>query len=233
MNEMKVQQRFGLERLPVVTVAVFAVTAVMNGLQFAVHGLLEHLQRTPAGLEGDWWRSFTSLFVQDGGVFGTVSNLAFLLVIGALADQVLRPGRWLVCYFGAGLAGELAGYAWQPHGGGNSVAICGLAGALIVATLQGDARVPTFAPTVLMYWSAALLGSWWPLLVVGVVLGLLATLGIKRGLPVRRPVAVIAALVGAGLALAQDIHGAAMVAGIVIAALLALVVRERTAIVQA
>jgi hypothetical protein len=58
-----------------------------------------------------------------------------------------------------------------------------------------------------------------------VIVGLLATQGIKRGLPVRRPVAVIAALVGAGLALAQDVHGAALVAGIVIAALLLVRVR--------
>ncbi|MCW2889430.1 MAG: hypothetical protein JWL58_6292 [Streptosporangiaceae bacterium] len=36
-----IQRRFGLERLPTLTVIVFAVTAVPNALQFAVHGMLE------------------------------------------------------------------------------------------------------------------------------------------------------------------------------------------------
>jgi membrane associated rhomboid family serine protease len=55
--------------------------------------------------------------VQDGGVAGTVSNLLFLLLLGAFAEQLLERRQWLLCYFGAGLAGELAGYAWQPRGG--------------------------------------------------------------------------------------------------------------------
>jgi hypothetical protein len=62
-----------------------------------------------------------------------------------------------------------------------------------------------------------------------VTMAVFAVTAVMNGLQV----AVIAALVGAELALAQDIHGAALVAGIVIAALLTLVVRERTAGVQA
>jgi hypothetical protein len=37
-------------------------------------------QRTPQELQGDWWRTVTALLVQDGGVVGTLSNLAFLEV---------------------------------------------------------------------------------------------------------------------------------------------------------
>jgi hypothetical protein len=57
-------------------------------------------------------------------------------------------------------AGELAGYVWQPRGAGNSVAICGLAGALTVALLAG-ARAPRLAPVVLVYWCGALLAARW------------------------------------------------------------------------
>jgi hypothetical protein len=124
-----------------------------------------------------------------------------------------------VCYFGAGLVGELAGYAWQPRGAGNSVAICGLAGALTVA-LAVEARVPRFAPVVLAYWAAALLGARWgpgPLL-VGVAAGVAVQAAAGRGLPVGRPVAVAAAIVALVLLAARDLHGAAMVAGIAIAA---------------
>jgi membrane associated rhomboid family serine protease len=131
------RQRFGFQRLPVVTAVVFVVTATTSVLGLMVPGMLEGWQRAPQGLHGDWWRTFTALLVQDGGVAGTISNLAFLLVLGAMAEQVLGPGRWLACYLGAGLVGELAGYVWQPRGAGNSVAICGLAGALTVALLEG------------------------------------------------------------------------------------------------
>jgi membrane associated rhomboid family serine protease len=71
-----------------------------------------------AGAAGDWWRTFTALLVQDGGVAGTISNLAFLLVLGAMAEQVLGVGRWLVCYLGAGLVGELAGLGGSQAGRG-------------------------------------------------------------------------------------------------------------------
>jgi membrane associated rhomboid family serine protease len=215
------RQRFGFQRLPVVAAVVFVVTATTSVLGLMVPGMLEVWQRAPQGLHGDWWRTFTALLVQDGGVAGTISNLAFLLVLGAMAEQVLGPGRWLVCYLGAGLVGELAGYVWQPRGAGNSVAICGLAGALIVALLVG-ARVPRFAPVVLVYWCGALLAARWGpgLLLVGVAGGVVVQLALGRGVPVGRPVAMAAAVVALVLTAAMDIHGAAMVAGIVIAAVI-------------
>jgi membrane associated rhomboid family serine protease len=111
-------QRMGLRRPPVATAVVFVVTAAVSVLGLVRPEVLAALQRTPQGLHGDWWRSFTALFVQDGGVAGTVSNLAFLLVLGVLAEQVLGPGRWLVCYFGAGLVGELPGTPGSRGGRG-------------------------------------------------------------------------------------------------------------------
>jgi membrane associated rhomboid family serine protease len=215
------RQRFGFQRLPVVTAVVFVVTATTSVLGLVLPGMLEALQRTPQGLQGDWWRMVTALFVQDGGVAGTISNLAFLLVMGVVAEQVLGRWRWLVCYFGAGLVGELVGYGWQPYGAGNSVAICGLAGALTVALVVG-ARVPRLAPVVLVYWCGALVGSRWGpgWLLVGVAGGLVVQVALGRGLPVGRPVAVAAAMVALVLVAAKDLHGAAMVAGIVIAAVI-------------
>jgi membrane associated rhomboid family serine protease len=212
------RQRFGFQRLPVVTVVVFVITATTSVLGLLIPGMLAALQRTPQGLDGDWWRTVTALFVQDGGVVGTLSNLVFLLVLGVLAEQVLGAWRWLVCYFGAALVGELAGYAWQPRGAGNSVAVCGLAGALTVALLVG-AGVPRVAPVVLAYWCGALLGSRWGpgLLLAGVAGGVVVQVALGRGLPVGRPVAAAATIVALVLTAAMDLHGAAMVAGIVIA----------------
>ena len=41
---------------------------------------------------------------------------------------MIGRGWWVIAYVVAGLAGEVAGIIWQPVGGGNSVAICGLIG---------------------------------------------------------------------------------------------------------
>lgn len=212
-------QRIGLRRPPVATAVVFVVTAATSLLGLASPGVLAALERTPQGLHGAWWRSVTALSVQDGGVAGTVSNLAFLLVLGALAEQVLGARRWLVCYLGAGLAGELAGYAWQPRGAGNSVAICGLAGALVVALLA-EAPVPRLAPVILLYWCGALLATrWTPALLLGVAAGLATQVALARGLRAGRLAGAAAALAALVLLAARDLHGAAMVAGIGIGAL--------------
>jgi membrane associated rhomboid family serine protease len=215
-------RKIGLHRPPVVTGIVFALTAMANALQFVIPDMLDALQRTPAGLHGDWWRTLSSLFVQDGGAVGTISNLAFLLIIGALAEQILKPQRWLACYAGAGLLGEFAGYAWQPYGGGNSVAICGLAGALTVALWLGDARLPKLTPVFLLYWCGALLGTmFWPGLVIYAIGGLLVQIAVGRGLSAGRLAAAAAVVAAVVLIAATNIHGAALAAGTVIAAAIA------------
>jgi membrane associated rhomboid family serine protease len=218
LGDMTMNERLGLRRFPLVTAVVFGVTALANLTQFLVPGTLAHLERSPAGLHGDWWRSLTSLFVQDGGVIGTLSNLAFLIAVGVVAEQVVSRPRWLFCYFGAGLVGELAGYAWQPHGGGNSVAICGLAGAVAVALWSE--RVPSGASVVLLIWCGALLaGLWSPLLAAGILAGVLAKPAAEHGFPAARLASAGALAAGVALTAAEDLHGAALLAGLALAAL--------------
>jgi membrane associated rhomboid family serine protease len=219
MAQAVARRRFGLQRFPAVTVVVFAVTAVTSVLGLALPGVLEALERTAGGLHGDWWRSVTALFVQDGGIAGTVSNLGFLLVMGALAEPLVGRGLWLVCYFGAGLAGELAGYAWQPRGAGNSEAVCGLAGVLVVALAAG-ARVPRLAPMVVLWWCGALLSLHWGAapLVVAIVAAMAVQLLPALAVPAGRVVAGAAILAALALVTARDIHGAALLAGALLAA---------------
>ncbi|MEV8478042.1 rhomboid family intramembrane serine protease [Streptomyces sp. NPDC051173] len=221
---MTIAERAGLRRFPVVTAVVFVATAAVNLLQFAVHGVLAHLERTPAGLHGDWWRSVTSLFVQDGGVAGTVSNLLFLLLIGTVAEQVLSPSRWLSQYFGVGVVCEFVGYAWQPTGGGNSIAVCGLAGAAGLALWRDDARLPDWAAPVLLLWCGAMVGTLWsgaavPAMVASVAASALIRVGKERGIAVHRPTALAVPIVGIVLAGAQNIHGAALLLGSALAVL--------------
>ncbi|HEY5857204.1 MAG TPA: rhomboid family intramembrane serine protease [Aldersonia sp.] len=137
---------------------VFAITLVANLSQVPFPVILTSLQRTPAIRDGELWRLFTSLLVQDGGWVGTISNLTFLLLVGAVAERVLTRWLWLACYLGGGLTGQFVGLAWQPIGGGNSIAICGLAGALAVVLLRGGAA-PPWTPAVVAWWCGALAGT--------------------------------------------------------------------------
>jgi hypothetical protein len=77
-------------------------------------------------------------------VSGTVSNLAFLLVVGVAAEPVTSRPRWPLSDLGVGVTGQVFGYLWQPLGSGNSVAVCGLAG--ILALRSTPVRRPDPAP---------------------------------------------------------------------------------------
>jgi membrane associated rhomboid family serine protease len=207
----------GLQRVPVLTAVVFAVTALVNAAQLVDPGLLRHLERTNAALHGQPWRIATSLFVQDGGALGTFSNLLFLAVIGTCAEQVLSRKLWLVHYFGIGLLAELVALSWQPTGGGNSIAVCGLTGALALAYRAGDARMPRFALPATLLWLGALVGTigsaaYAPAIGGAVVLGagLRRLDEVGRGELVRTVQFVCVLAVGIVLCCLENIHGAAL-----------------------
>ncbi len=77
-----------------------------------------------------WWRLVTPLFVHPEGWRQIAFNFSSILVLGLLMEPVLGRWRWLVLYFASGFTGEIAGYLWQPVGGGASVAGAGLLGAV-------------------------------------------------------------------------------------------------------
>jgi rhomboid protease GluP len=129
-------------RRPRVTAAVLVATAVMVVLQYAVAGLAGDLVRRPGALgDGQEWRMFTALFIQSSGAVQIVVNLSALLGAGAVAEWVLGPRRWLLVYFASGLVANYVSLeGWGRHGGGCSVAICGLVGALAAITLLRGAE---------------------------------------------------------------------------------------------
>lgn len=215
-------QRAGLWRFPLVTAVVFGATAAGAIAQAAVPGLLAALERAPAGLHGEWWRLVTALVVQDGGVFGAASNLFFLALVGAVAEQVLSRTWWVVQYVGTGLAAELVGYAWQPVGAGNSIAICGLTGGVAVALWRRTGSAPPWTPPLLVIWCAALIATISSAVsVVAIVVGAIATgltsAAVGRGVALGRPVAVLVLACGVALAVLTNVHGAALLIGLVLA----------------
>lgn len=121
--------------LPVLTLSVFAVTLIFTVLQFAFPTLYFTFQRDAGALAaGDWWRLFTPLLVQDGGVAGAFFNLMNVLLVGAIAEKLMRRRSWLIFYFGTGLIAELLAYGLtHTTGAGNSLAYFGLITGILVA----------------------------------------------------------------------------------------------------
>ena len=104
---------------PVATVSVLAVTAVLTVLQFPFPQVRLALWRDPAALAaGQWWRLVTPLFVQYDAVWQIALVFAFIAGIGALAERVFGPARWLLLYLGCGVVGQAFGYRWDPPDAG-------------------------------------------------------------------------------------------------------------------
>jgi membrane associated rhomboid family serine protease len=215
-GSLPVFERLGMSRPPVLTVVLTVLTGAVSVWGLASPAVLAALERTPAAGHGEVWRWLTSLRVQDGGVPVTTSNLIFLALLGAVAEQVVGRVALIVCYLVAGLAGQVAGMLWQPVGAGNSVAVCGLAG--IVAWSLAGSRLPRWSGSALALWLGALLATWWlPLVAVGVVAS-----GVDRAVLMPRPALRVPAAVAASAAVSValvavgNVHGLALAVGTVI-----------------
>ena len=129
-----------LRSVPYSTLLLTLAIAIPTTLQFFFPTLLPLLERNyERFLAGDWWRLVTSLFVQDGGVSGSIFNLVSLLFVGMIAERLWGGRRWLIIFFAGGILSQLVAFAWQPIGAGNSVANFSLAASVAAFCLTLDA----------------------------------------------------------------------------------------------
>jgi membrane associated rhomboid family serine protease len=113
--------------------SVLGVTAVVTGVQFVWPPVLETLRRTPDALQtGEWWRTFSPLFVHAYGWAHLLFNLAWIGPVGVIVERRFGHLGWLILYFVPGVIGEFAGFAWDPHAAGASLGGSGLLGGLAV-----------------------------------------------------------------------------------------------------
>src|SRR4051794_19971096 len=94
-------------RYPAATISLFILVTIPSLLQLPFPRVLTPLQRNTDLIlhHGEWWRVVTSLVVQDGGAAGIVFNLAYLLLIGLLAER-LWGWHLLVLFFGTGILSQ-------------------------------------------------------------------------------------------------------------------------------
>jgi hypothetical protein len=217
--------RLGAQRrLPVLTTVAIVGACTAGVLQYKLPALVPALERAPTGLtRGEDWRLVTPLLVQTLGWYQVLANLATLAVIGAFAEWMLGPWWWLALVTAGTAGGQWAAYCWHQWGGGDSIAICGLAAGVLVTQLVVRDRPVRWAADAVLYYIAALAG--WSL--VGMpgaalaVVAMVATLWLARRIDPARGYRVVMAATGlgaVGLAAIGDLHGAALTAAMLVSA---------------
>jgi membrane associated rhomboid family serine protease len=219
---------------PVATIAIAALTGAVAAVAFLDPVVLGALRRDPAALaSGQWWRLLTPLLVRTDGWLILGLMLAGTLATGVLVERLLGWPRLVLLYLAAGIAGQAAGYAWDPHGAGSSVAMLGLFAALwtlMLAAPDADRAAVRVAGVLGLSLAAALAGAALapgsPAIpvVVGAAAGVLAiNLVLRARSPlVERGIAVAALAAGVALTVLRDDHGPAILAGMTAAGLLLL-----------
>jgi membrane associated rhomboid family serine protease len=125
--------RTALRVYPATIIVTIAVT-----IGFALQWFLpleEVLERNGQAIaEGQWWRLFTSVFVQGSGWGQYIFNTLGMVVVGAAVERTRGTVRWIVVALVAQLGASLAALAWAPsvHDSGSSLVVGGLVGMLTV-----------------------------------------------------------------------------------------------------
>ena len=211
-----------VRRVPIITAAAVGVAVVAAVVQYAAPAVVPVLQRDPGVLEtGQWWRLVTPLFVQTLGWYQVVANLITLAVVGAVAEWQLGRARWAVLFAAGTVGGQIAAYAWQEPGGGDSIAICGLAGGVVVWLLAGRATASRWEVGIVVGYVAALTGwGFGGIRAAGVAV--VATVVVMYAVPARPFVLLGAVACTAALTITADLHGVSLLSGMVTALVLAL-----------
>ncbi len=220
--------QLGQHALPMMTLGILVISSIFTGAQFRYPQVLGVLRRDPVAFAaGEWWRLLTPLLVHADGWVAFVSNSMAIALIGPTVEQKLGRWRGLLLFLAGGLAGNMAGYAWEPHGAGSSVGLCGLLGGLSVWLLLRNDPVWPIAPVYMVYFLSILVGATmgasFAISMLGAVgINLLAIL-LQRNSKIASAARVMgsASLLGAVvLTVARDNHGPPIIAGACIAALM-------------
>src|SRR5512139_459968 len=123
--------------VPATAAALVALMTVLGVVQTVFPSVIGRLERSPGG---EPWRVLTALLVQSSGWFQLLFNLAALAAVAPIAERRLGAWRMLLVYGVSGVIAQAVSVAgWSPHGAGDSVAICGLVGALAACyAVHGD-----------------------------------------------------------------------------------------------
>lgn len=218
--------------LPIATISIVAITAIITSIQLIYPALLPAFDRDLGALRaGAWWRLITPRFVQPD-IWPQYVLLAILAVVGSPVERRYGSLLWLVFWLVGGVTGEVVSFAWQPQGAGASVGICGIMGAWLVLLLRRENAGHWLVVVVVFAFIANLVGSAaGSLVLAAVVAALVAALLIQlrhheahwhRLAPYLGSAGLLGGLILSGL---RDQHGPPLLAGASVAALSVLIRR--------
>lgn len=207
--------------VPILTITATSLAGVAAVAQYTIAAMVPALQREPGGLRsGQWWRLVTPLLVQTLGWYQVVTNLVTLMLFGVIVEWLLGRWRWALLFAAGTAAGQAAAYAWHEPGGGDSIAICGLAAGAAI-TMLSRPRATGWMAAAVIYYVVALTG--WGLrglttagvgcLAVGIVLTAARGAGLAHVTRLALAGTVVCAVV---LASRHDLHGAALSGGMLL-----------------
>lgn len=197
-------------------IAAVGVAVVAAIVQYAAPSVVPVLERGRLDT-GEWWRVVTPLLVQTLGWYQVVTNLVTLALVGVVAEQLFGRWRWAVLFAAGAIGGQVFAYALHEPGGGDSGAICGLAGGVLIRLATAGPGGNRWGPVVVVGYVAALAG--WSF--AGVIGAAAAVLAAAVALAVSAHLSLIGAVVCAAvIASVSDLHGIALVSGIVAGAVL-------------
>lgn len=121
----------------VINILIFAVTELLGSTEDPVWMLRCGAAYVPLMEAGQWYRLITSMFLHFG-IAHLFNNMFLLLFMGDLLESLVGKWRYLVVYFGSGLAGNLLSFFLEKSQGDYSVsagasgAIFGVIGGVLV-----------------------------------------------------------------------------------------------------
>ncbi|GCE31633.1 hypothetical protein KDA_71170 [Dictyobacter alpinus] len=235
-TRLNLRQEIALRPLPFLPLLVILLSTIfVIWMQFSPV-VLQTLQRDPHALAaGQWWRILSPLLVDSDGWVQLLTVSIGFICVGIPAQHWLGWWRWLLLFCSGALAGEIMGYLWQPYGGGNSIALFGLMGGMLILLLRSK-EPQFFLPVFFAIFEVSSLigqstGSIWISIVLWIVGSVLLRILSPRagGLRLLLWLAIVICLIGViSLSILHDIHGIALLAGMVVGGLLSLLspVRE-------
>ncbi|WNV88943.1 rhomboid family intramembrane serine protease [Umezawaea sp. Da 62-37] len=206
--------------MPIITAAAAVIAVAAAIAQYAIPAVVPALERSRTGVvAGEWWRLVTPLLVQTLGWYQVVLNLVTLALVGVVVERAVGHGRWVVLFAAGALGGQFAAYATREPGGGDSIAICGLAGGMIV-WLLASRPADRWAAWIVVGYVAALAGWGFGGVRAAAVASLVAMVALVV-VPDKRFTLAVTAVCAIAMASAYDLHGVSLVSGMIAGILIA------------
>jgi membrane associated rhomboid family serine protease len=228
-NNIEILSEISLKPLPFLALLAILLPGIFLIWMHFYPSVLAILERDSNGLSsGQWWRFTSPLLVDsDGWIQFLFVSIGFIFV-GIPAQHYLGVWRWLLLFFAGALVGEFMGYLWQPYGGGTSIALFGLIGGMVIFMLRRKQPIlfltSIYSICVVIALVCFDIENTWLLLGLYVMLAVLIRIALSRegGLRTLNWIVNGICLFGALLLLfLHDIHGAALLAGMTVGAVMA------------